>query len=363
MRLVNSSHNVLLLITSPFQYWCAKEYLHQNNLANSTLTIVNAGTFCENSMRQIKLMHDDVTLREEIILDIPRHGDLASRISPYAEIINGLALQHFDVILLGDLRQIWMQDVACSVACDNVVLVDDGAATNVFEKYLIAPNGYTLPIPMHVQNASRKSEAQAIKRSLGITDNQKPFSLFSVFSFNNQERAKRNTLSLMKAQFENSQAQYRNECHFIGSPVCEKGIMTRRHYDDVLRDAASQTNQGEALVYFAHRAENLEQKESELNSLGFSIECYDEPYELVCAGQSRIPRRIAGLHSTTLFNLKKIFGSSVNATCYKINDVHLKKLGEVNWGSDTFTLRDHVESIYARLDEFGITSRYANNEG
>lgn len=363
MSAANASHNVLLLITSPFQYWCAKEYLYQNHLVDCKLTIVNAGTFCENSMRQINLMHDKATLHEEIILDIPRHGDLASRISPYAEIIESLALRHFDVILLGDLRQIWMQDVACSVASDKVVLVDDGAATNVFEKYLIAPNEYTLPIPMHSQNERRKVEAQAIKRSLGITNEQRPFSLFSIFSFGSQQRAERNMLSLMKAQFDKREVQYSDECHFIGSPVCEKGIMTQRHYDDVLRDAASQKNQSEALIYFAHRAENLAQKENELNSLGFSIECYDEPYELVCARQSRIPRRISGLHSTTLFNLKKLFGSNVDATCYKIDDAHLNTLGNVNWGSDKFTLRDHVESIYARLDEFGITSRYANGEG
>jgi hypothetical protein len=350
--------SILLMISSPFQYWCAQEYLTQFDLKDEFITVVNAATFCTNSMEQIEKLHGNLSNITVHTLVIPKSGDLKSRILPYAQLADSLSNTVFDIALLGDLRQIWMQDIACSMACDTIVLVDDGAATNVFVEKLIAPANFVLPIPLHEQSPVRKKEASLIKQQLGLNIIKKHFTLYSVFSFSQHDDALLNPLSSLKNMFRNSMPEPNGEFHFIGSPVSEKGIVCAKDYEEILRDVASLANSNSKLIYFAHRAEDIAAKSAFLESLGFAIEMHDEPYELVCAKQKRIPKQIIGMHSTSLFNMKVLFDDKIDAICYKIKKTKLQELDNVNWGSDKFSLMNHIESIYKRLDEFNIAVRY-----
>lgn len=349
---------ILLLVSSPFQYWCAQEYLHQFGLERGMVSVVNAATFCDNSMNQIEKLHKRLPNLSIHTLAIPKQGDLEERIKPYAYLTEELSSEVFDFVLLGDLRQIWMQDVACSINADNTVLIDDGAATNVFVEKLIAPAQFTLPIALHEQNPTRKQEALNIKEMLGLQLNQKRFTLYSVFPFDSDHSVVQNRLSTLKSMFDKDVGKPAEEIHFIGSPVAEKGIVTAQDYEEILRDVVRVASPNSTLFYFVHRAENLVAKGQLLKDLGFKIEIHDEPYELICAKQNRVPQQIVGMHSTSLFNMRILFGDRIDATCYQINKAKLKELGEIMWGSDKFTLKDHIESIYRRLDEFNITARY-----
>lgn len=355
---MRQNKSILILVSSPFQYWCAQEYLLQFGLVNESITVVNAATFCANSMEQIEKLHGNLNNIVEHTLTIPKQGELKSRILPYADLACLLSKNLFDIILLGDLRQIWMQDIACSLKCKQVVLVDDGAATNVFVEKLMAPARFLLPISMHEQSSARKEQASSIKQELGLKIEKKRFVLYSVFSFSQHKDAQLNRLSSLKTIFQNSTAERKVENHFIGSPVSEKKIVDEKDYEEILRDAAMLADPTKSLIYFAHRAENIAVKRPLLESLGFSIEVHDEPYELVCAKQNRIPMQIIGMHSTSLFNMKVLFDAEIDAICYKIKETKLQNLDNINWGSDKFSLKDHIESIYNRLDEFNIAVRY-----
>lgn len=355
---MRQNKSILILISSPFQYWCAQEYLFQFGLANESITVVNAATFCANSMEQIGKLHENLPDVVVHTLSIPKQGNLESRILPYAQLVGLFSGNIFDVILLGDLRQIWMQDIACSIDCKNIVLVDDGAATNVFVEKLIVPAKFLLPISLHEQSPVRKDKASFIKQQLGMNIGQRRFVLYSVFSFTQHSGAVLNRLSLLKAIFQNNTLETKAESHFIGSPVSEKNIVGEEDYEEILRDAAQLANSITPLIYFAHRAEDIAAKRPLLESLGYRIEMHDEPYELVCAKQNRIPRQIIGMHSTSLFNMKVLFGAEIAAICYKIRETKLQELDKINWGSDRFSLKDHIESIYSRLNEFNIAVRY-----
>ena len=351
----NHQSKILMLISSPFQYWCALEYLYQTEQKVS-ITIVNAATFCENSMLQIEAMHRFAKPESVKLLSIPREGCLATRIRAYSDLITIFANDAFSTVLIGDLRHLWMQDIACNTNVDNVVLVDDGAATNVFEKFIIRPSDYMLPVSMQSDNPERKSLAWELKSSLGIFYKPTKFRLFSIFGFRDRKHTIQNTLSLLRQQFKLHKHNENSEWHFIGSPVCEKGLLDSSRYYDILAHAAKSHQEKTSLVYFVHRAEDIKSKAQVLSELGYTIEFYDQPYELACASQGRMPNKIVGLHSTSLFNMKILAGNECEAVCYLLNENELNAMSARNMGSDRYTLRDHIESIYDRFEEFEITT-------
>lgn len=353
------ANNILLLITSPFQYWCIQEYLFKHNLSDRQITVVNGASFCGNSMRQIERLHRNLSSVNEIKLTIPANSKLEARIEPYANVARELKRIKFERVLVGDLREIWMQDIACFVDSESVILVDDGAATNVFTEKLIAPNDFFIPIALHTQSQSRRLEAIEIKKRLGLSIANKSITLFSIFPFEQYRNTEQNKLSLLQEVFAKTQIEQLTETHFIGSPVCEKGIIDQATYLNIISQAKREFDSSAKLIYFAHRAENLDVKRASLESLGFEIERHDEPYELVCAEHGRSPYAVVGLHSTSLFNMKILLGQRTRAICYKLPSDILLRLESKSMGSDRFSLREHIESIYRRLNEFGIESRTA----
>lgn len=351
------SNNILILITSPFQYWCAQEFLHQHSLLDRRITVINGASFCANSMIQIDRLHRRLVTVNEKTLVIPSNTSLDARIAPYASIAHELNKHDFEKVLIGDLREIWMQDIACFLDCSDIILVDDGAATNVFVEKLIAPSNFKLPIALHSQSESRRHEATKIKEQYGLFLKGKEISLFSIFPFPHYPNTIQNGLSVLKQLFSNTTVKANEECHFIGSPVVEKGIVAELEYYDILSHARTEIGKNTKLTYFAHRAEALETKRAYLETLGFDIEQHDEPYELVCATQGRKPSMIFGMHSTSLFNMKILLDGKIRAVCYKLNNRALSHLEEKMGGSDKFSLREHIESIYKRLNEFSIESQ------
>jgi hypothetical protein len=351
----NHQSKILMLISSPFQYWCALEYLYQME-QRASITVVNAATFCENSMLQIEAMHKFAKPESVTLLTIPKEGSLERRIEAYSDLITLFASDAFSTVLIGDLRQLWMQDIACNINADNVVLVDDGAATNVFEKFIIRPSDYMLPVSMHSENAERKALAWELKSSLGILYKPTKFRLFSIFGFGHSKYAIGNKLLLLRQQFKMHAQNANPEWHFIGSPVCEKGLLDAKRYYDILAHAAKYHHADSSLIYFAHRAEDMNSKAQLLSDLGYRIEFHDQPYELACASQGRMPEKVVGLHSTSLFNMKILSCNECEAICYLLNENELAAMSKRNYGSDRFTLRDHIESIYDRFEEFGITT-------
>ena len=353
-------HYCLILISSPFQYWCAMEYVYQEKIDNDII-VVDATSHCANSSQQVARLQDTFTPTQSFSLTIPKSGTLEVRIAAYADVFSSLRHTSFSHVLIGDLRQMWMQDFACNLKTDNVVLVDDGAATNVFEEYILTPAKYMLPVMMHESSAQRQEEALRIKAQFGIFSDATPVTLFSIFGFNKPGHTVINQLARLKAISSSSQVKIQ-DCHFVGSPVCEKGIVSQSHYFDILKNVVSEYKGHGRLIYFAHRAEALAEKKTTLEALGFEVQCHDKPYELVCAESRRFPACITGLHSTSLFNLKLLFGSEIDAICYSLGSSELDALKDRYWGSDRFTLYDHIISIYHRLFEFDIELKHLPNQ-
>ncbi|SEA44476.1 hypothetical protein [Alkalimonas amylolytica] len=348
-------HKAIILVVSPFQYWCALEYLHQYHPGAETL-VLDASGFCGNSTRQLQTLYRLYPPGRIRVLELLRQGTLQERIASYAGLATDYADECFDTIVIGDLRQQWMQDIACSVTAKQLIVVDDGAATNPIQRHVLKPAGYRLPVSMYRGDPSRRAQALAIKQELGLRIEPKAARLFSIFSFEDNNHCLRNDLSLLRQNWQPVSSSHR-EWHFIGSPVCEKGFVPTADYRAIVEDAAVLgSGEGQA-IYFAHRSEDMAEKTPWLEQLGFQIEHNDTPYELLLAEQGRKPGLVTGLHSTCLFNLKMLFDKQVRACCYQLPDALLGSFQTTPWGSDYFSLYDHITAIYQRLAEFGIEIR------
>ncbi len=350
-----SEQKVLMLITSPFQYLCAMEWLSQH-APDAAATVVDASSGCQRSSAQLHSLYRQFAPAELLLLALQKQGDLAERIESYAWLGRELQQVTYQAILIGNIRQQWMQDLACTLRSDMVIVVDDGAATLPLHDYILKPAAFRLPVSMYQADHARRQLAHDIKVSAGLHLRETTTELYSIYRFAETPSQQPNQLTLLRQQWQ-SRDSTNTEWHFIGSPVTEKNILSAELYRDIVRDAMLRQPAQKRAVYFAHRAEDMAAKAEWLQQLGFSIEITDLPYELHLASQGKVPTQIVGLHSTCLFNLKLMFGAEVDACCYVLSDAELAPLKQISWASDQYSLYDHITSIYRRLAEFNIGTR------
>jgi hypothetical protein len=343
----------LILLSSPFQYLCAVEFLKLFNIIDQVI-IVDGSNHCINSVKQLNTLYSIYPPTQLINVTVLKQGEITDRIASYSWISNELANINFGSVLIGDMREQWMQDIACSVSSQEVFLVDDGAATIVLHDFVLRPNNFLLPISMYKSTTARRDFVVQAKKKQGLSLQQKKVSIFSIYNLETASTALRNEFRALMSGFS---AFEQDEWHFIGSPVVEKGIISEALYNKAVEDALSDCPVSARAVYYVHRAEDVTVKQRYLTNLGYEIRTNDLPYEMHLVEQSLKPRWITGLHSTCLFNLKLMFGMDFPARCYVLNNQELERMKTIQWASDHYSLYDHIVSIYSRLNEFGIEAK------
>jgi hypothetical protein len=353
MQNVDGTMSTLVLVSSPFQYLCAVEFLKCRDIAGPVI-IIDGSSHCINSAKQLSALYSAFPPTQLINIKLLKQGDLTDRIASYSWIANDLVAINFGVVLIGDIREQWMQDIACSVSSQEIMLVDDGAATLVLHDFVLKPNGFLLPMSMYKSDPVRRDFAMQIKKAQGLLLQQKKVSIFSIYDFGSASAGLKNEFRALMNGFS---ALEHDEWHFIGSPVVEKGIISKALYNKAVEDALFDSPVSARAIYYVHRSEDMTLKQHYLTDLGYEIRTNDLPYELHLVEQSMKPRWIAGLHSTCLFNLKLMFGTDFPARCYVLNSQELERMKTIQWASDHYSLYDHIVSIYSRLDEFGIEAK------
>ena len=344
---------ILVLVSSPFQYLCAVEYLKCCGIT-APVIVADGSASCINSAKQLQLLYTTFLPAQLIHVVLQKQGDLTERIASYSWLVAEFTAISFDAVLIGDIRQQWMQDIACAVSSKRVVVVDDGAATLALHDYVLKPNDFLLPVSMYQSAPVRRKFALQIKKAQGLALQQKKVSIFSIYNLGSASEGLKNEFRALMSGF---CAVEQDEWHFIGSPVVEKGIISEALYNKAVEDALAECPVSARAVYYVHRAEDVTVKQRYLMDLGYEIRTNDLPYEMHLVEQSLKPRWITGLHSTCLFNLKLMFGTSFPARCYVMNNQELDRMKAIQWASDHYSLYDHIVSIYSRLNEFGIEAK------
>lgn len=353
MKNIGKMTPTLVLVSSPFQYLCAVELLKSHNICGAVI-VVDGSAHCINSVKQLSALYANFPPTQVINASLLKQGDLAERIASYSWIPSEFAGVNFGAVLIGDIREQWMQDIACSVSSREVVLVDDGAATLVLHDFVLKPAKFLLPVSMYQSNPARKEFALKIKQAQGLDLQQKKVNIFSIYDFGSASVGLKNEF---KALMSNFSADDTEEWHFIGSPVVEKGIISEALYYKAVEDALVNCPVSGRPIYYVHRSEDVEIKLGYLHALGYEVRINELPYELHLVEYSLRPRWISGMHSTCLFNLKLMFGLDFPARCYVLSCDELERMKAINWASDHYSLYDHITSIYLRLDEFCIEAR------
>lgn len=353
MQKVDNRTPTLVLVSSPFQYLCAVEFLKCSGI-NGPVIVVDGSAPCINSGKQLNALYATFPPANVINAVLLKQGDLTERIASYSWIPGEFRATDFGFVLIGDIRQQWMQDIACSVSCQQVVLVDDGAATLALHDFVLKPQDFLLPVSMYQSDPVRRDFALQVKKAQGLLLQQKKVSIFSIYDLGSASAGLKNEFRALMNGFS---AVEHDEWHFIGSPVVEKGIISEALYNKAVEDALFDSPVSARAIYYVHRSEDMTLKQHYLTDLGYEIRTNDLPYELHLVEQSLKPRWIAGLHSTCLFNLKLMFGIDFPARCYVLNGQELERMKTIQWASDHYSLYDHIVSIYSRLDEFGIEAK------
>lgn len=356
MKHVGKMTSTLVLVSSPFQYLCAIELIKCYDICGEVV-VVDGSAHCVNSVAQLSALYAKFPPTRVIYPSLIKHGDLSERIASYSWIPNEFITLNFGAVLIGDIREQWMQDIACSVNSQEIVLVDDGAASLVLHDFVLKPENYLLPLNMYTADPARRELAHKIKKSQGLVLQKKKVSIFSIYDFGSASVGARNKFNTLTSNFSIFE---RDEWHFIGSPVVEKGIISQALYNKVVEDALATCSVACRPVYYVHRSEDVALKLSYLNQLGYEVRKNELPYELHLAEQSLKPRWICGMHSTSLFNIKIMFGLDFPARCYVLSTEELDRMKKINWCSDHYSLHDHIVSIYSRLDEFRIEQKHFN---
>lgn len=177
MHNIQNGEEVLVLVTSPFQYLCALELIQQK-YQSASVTIIDGSVKCASSSNQLQSLYKQYPPERIIPLKILFTGDLSKRIASYSWLAVKEKDKDYAAILIGDLRHQWMQDLACSIRSKQIYLVDDGAITIPLHEFVLKPRGFTIPIPMTLSSPERQEMATQLKLSQGMRIERKNCSCF-----------------------------------------------------------------------------------------------------------------------------------------------------------------------------------------
>lgn len=352
-------HSALVMVNSSYQLMCALEYLLEEGCHRQAL-FVSSEHVDSISYKQMLRLASDFGIGHIDNIEILQQGTLEQRIACYGEYyakkLHGAEFEH---VLLGDIRHQWMQDYACSVKADNVYMIDDGGAVFSVIKYILAPQHYYLPY--FANNSApgfRQQLATTIKEGFGMYVRPKQVALFTIFYQLHYAHIKRNNFDNILA-FYNPQRVFKtvNEAHIIGAPFVEHGFLNITEYIDYLKCLAQKLKMlpNVKLVYFMHRFEKKhDDKAKALQEFGFELRFGDINYELTLVQSGQKPLAVASLISTSLYNVKAIFGDSVDALFVPIQQQHIDLFQQTNWMVDKYTLSQHWQNIIEHFPQYGV---------
>lgn len=343
---------------------CALEFLLKNaNCFN--ILIVTSEAPNSPSYQQILRLASDFNIYKIDHISLVHTGSLENRIACYGEYYaDNLKDIIFEYVLLGDVRYQWIQDFTCSVDANNIVMVDDGGAVLSIIKYILEPVEFFLPY--HANNRgtlSRRELAKKIKLSYGMNVQPTKLSLFSLFHKQVSGNVSVNDFSKI-TEFYNPTKRFEtlNEAHIIGAPFVEYNLLSQEAYLAYIEELANANgyDKDTKLVYFMHRFEKDNRvKNAALEALGFELRVSEVNYELSLLQSAQKPRVVGSIISTSLYNVKAIFGEHVNAIFVPIQQTHLDLYRETNWVVDKYTLAQHWQNI---IDNFPLYHVFSLSE-
>ncbi|MEZ9412515.1 polysialyltransferase family glycosyltransferase [Vibrio lentus] len=213
-------------------------------------------------------------------------------------------------IFMGDWRSTWMRLASFFVAKDKLYIMDDGLAT------------------LGVINSLER-----------LKKTERKLNVVTIYPMNGDEFDK---IKLFQLPVENITIEhiYDDSILFIGSPLEEKGIISRYDWERYILSIKNDIK-NEPFYYFPHRAESK-------GNLKFISECGFEIIESPLGLEDfifqskKVPCYIIGFYSTALVNLK-LKSSSLNLISFKLPTSNVNEFN-----------RDSIMLAYDKIEEMGV---------
>lgn len=221
-------------------------------------------------------------------------------------------------IFLGDYRSDLMKALISSVSYNELIILDDGAATiNTYHRIL--NKGIT---PSTKQNKIKAviNKILNLNYKEDIDTNVTFFTVFDISSYKN--------ITVIKNEYKHlksflKEKKYENIVYFLGAPLVEKKILQNKEVYFSYLKKINNYYQGLKVVYVPHRAEDNEKLMEIETKLNITIKKIDTPIEHYLCGQTTLPATIASFYSSALMTSHLIFKEYVKIQSFMIDKENL----------------------------------------
>jgi hypothetical protein len=353
------TNSALVLVNSSFQLMCAMEYLLSQSYQNDILIVCSEDPSSATYKQMLRLANDFGIHKIDSVFVLNK-GSLGQRIGSYGEYFaKYLKGKEFEFLIVGDIRHQWLQDYTCSVKAKSVVMVDDGGAVFSIIKYILEPINFTLPmLSKVVASDSRRLLATQLKNDYGMVITPTPITLFSIFYQEAKSYVTQNKYQHL-CQFYNPKPSFElvNEIHVIGAPFVEHDLLSQEDYLEYISSftALARYYTDAKCVYFMHRFEQKNHEKCKaLRALGFELRQSDINYELTLIQAAIRPLAVGSIISTSLYNVKALFGEQVEAIFVPLKHKHLNFYQNTHWMVKQYTLSQHWQHIIDNFPRYSI---------
>lgn len=248
-------------------------------------------------------------------------------------------------IFIGYARYVYMRHFVNTTPHKKTFLLDDGNATIKLAKE--RREGLGSP----VYHGFLKKLKIFFKRYLqGVKDGSRDslcfFTVYDVIPGKNDEVIK-NDFEYIKSNL--GALETTNDVYFLGSPLCEAGIMSQESYLNHIQ-RVKDFYKNKILIYIAHRRESSESLNKIKQDLNINVVLYDYPIEYQLAMIGPRPAILASFISSALLNCSYIFGEGLDVVAFKMDLEGNPRKDEIESVYDSYVASEnmnfHIENGY-----------------
>lgn len=318
----------LFIARSPLQLLNAIEAKEHFHTVRSTLLLIHDSNSVNSD--QMKSLSTLSSFNEIIHLDNTSSSKI-SKLSHQYRLIKKLQASHYDYVFTGDYGTI-NQIIIANLQLNTLYLLDDGTMTLVTHKTKLNPN--------HLIKWDKKFKLFRYKLFGLKTKHLHTVHLFTGFALqpHGTEKIVANSYNFLKTTYLKT-AQPDDSVYLLGQPMTQAKLMSDDTYVDYLKRIIRHYNK--TIIYVPHRTEIISENLKALVNEHFILQQNEGPIEIVFLTKRIYPMHVIGFYSTALFNLKKIFETTL-IEAIKFDNCDLLR------GENT------IQLCYSQLRETGI---------
>jgi len=225
-------------------------------------------------------------------------------------------------IFVGYINYVYMVHYVNVTKHDEVLLLDDGNVTFEFSRHRKNNEARNLSaikkLKMFLKRYLQGLESEVVKHVCFFT-------MYDIESSGNDCVVK-NNYSHIKSQISNSQLT--GNIFFLGSPLCEVGVVSSNDYLKNLSKVINYYGKSN-VTYIAHRRESPERLEEIKQCLDIRVMYLELPIESYLATTNSMPKIVSSFISSALDSCRVIFGEKLTVVSFKLHITDSKEIDKI----------------------------------